>query len=266
MKQALGKQETRFFAYTQMRGLRTVRTGELLQALGLTRDQERELFRRLVRGGLIARVRRGLYLVPDRLPVGGAWSPDEILALNTLMRDCGGRYQICGPNAFNRYGFDEQVPARIYAYNNRISDTRSIGAVQLGLIKVADARLGGTEEVETREGEIAVYSSRARTLLDAVYDWSRFNSLPRGYDWIRRELDKKRVTQAELVDMTLRYGDIGTTRRMGALLEQLGMDARLLQKLDKVLPASKSQIPWIPTRPKRGRVSRRWGVIINGEI
>ncbi|TDI38256.1 MAG: hypothetical protein E2P02_21005 [Acidobacteria bacterium] len=29
-------------------------------------------------------------------------------------------------NAFNRYGFDEQMPNRIYAYNNRISGDRSI--------------------------------------------------------------------------------------------------------------------------------------------
>ena len=44
---------------------------------------------------------------------------------------------------------------------------------------------------------------RARALVDAVYDWSRFNSLPRGYAWIRRELENKRVTPAELVDATL---------------------------------------------------------------
>ena len=139
----------------------------------------------MARGGLIARVRPGLYLVPAQLPLGGAWSPDEILALNTLMEDRQGRYQICGPNAFNRYGFDEQIPTRVYAYNNRISGERSIGAVALTLIKVADGRLGDTEEVRTRKAGPAVYSSRVRTLVDAVYDWSRFNSLPRAYDWIR---------------------------------------------------------------------------------
>jgi hypothetical protein len=125
---------------------------------------------------MIARVRRGLYLVPPRLPLGGAWTPDEILAINTLIEDREGRYQICGPNAFNRYGYDEQVPNRIYAYNNRISGDRMIGAVNLTLIKVADERLGETEEQKTVDGETAVYSSRARTLLDAVYDWSRFGS------------------------------------------------------------------------------------------
>ena len=110
MKTKLGRQEMQMLAYLQMRKRRTVRTGELTGPLQLTRDQERELFRRMARGGLIARVRPGLYLAPAQLPLGGSWSPDETLALNTLLEDRRGRYQICGPNAFNRYGFDEQVP------------------------------------------------------------------------------------------------------------------------------------------------------------
>lgn len=250
-------------AYLQMRKLGVVRTGELTGPLRLSRVQERELFRRMARGGLIARVRPGLYLVPPQLPLGGSWSPGEALALHSLLEDRKGRYQICGPNSFNRYGFDEQVPIRVYAYNNRISGDRTIGSVALTLIKVADDRLGGTEEVQTAEGVTAVYSSRARTLLDAVYDWSRFNRLPRAYDWIRRELAAARVTVAELVSVTLRYGDVGTIRRMGALLERGGAAGPWLKKLERAVPPSTSPIPWIPTYPKRGTVNRRWGVVVN---
>jgi predicted transcriptional regulator of viral defense system len=250
-------------AYLQMRKRRTVRTGELTGPLQLTRDQERELFRRMARGGLIARVRPGLYLVPAQLPLGGSWSPDETLALNTVIEDRRGRYQICGPNAFNRYGFDEQVPTRVYAYNNRISGDRAIGAIALTLIKVTDERLGNTEEVQTPEGLTAVYSSRVRTLVDAVYDWSRFNSLPRAYEWIRSELAAKRVDAAELVAITLRYGDKGTIRRIGALLEGQRAKEELLRKLDRALKPSTSLIPWNPMKPKRGPVNRRWGVVLN---
>jgi predicted transcriptional regulator of viral defense system len=202
-------------------------------------------------GGLIARVRQGLYLVPPKLPLGGAWTPDEGLALNTLIEDRGGRYQICGPNAFNRYGFDEQIPTRVYAYNNRISGKRTIGSVVLMLIKVADERLGLTEAVVLDEGTV-LYSSRVRTLVDSVYDWSRFSSLPQGYEWIRRELAAKRVSVPELVSATLRYGDTGTIRRMGALLEAEGVDSVLLRKLERNLKPTSSWIPWIPSRPKRG--------------
>jgi len=263
MKKGLGQAETRLFAYVQMRGLQIIRAGELTKPLQISAIQERKLLSRLAKAGLIARVWRGLYLVPSKLPLGGVWTPDEILALNTVMNEQKGRYQICGANAFNRYGFDEQIPTRVYAYNNRLSGDRRIGSVSLTLIKVADERLGDTEQVDTVEGETAVYSSRVRTLLDAVYDWSRFNSLPRAYEWIRKELKAKRVTPAELVSMTLKYGDIGTIRRMGALLEREGVSNPLLKTLEKALPQTSSSIPWIPTNPKRGMVNRRWGVVIN---
>jgi len=263
MKTRLGRQEMLFLAYVQMRKLRVVRTGELTGPLQLSPDQERELFRRMARGHLIARVRPGLYLVPPQLPLGGAWTPGEALALNTLMKDRKGRYQICGPNAFNRYGFDEQIPNRIYAYNNRISGERTIGAVELTLIKVGDERLGDTEVDTMADGETAVYASRVRTLVDAVYDWSRFNGLPRGYGWIRGELAAKRASAAELVKTTLKYGDVGTIRRMGVLLEREGVSETLLAKLERALTLSSSQIPWIPRYPKRGAVNRRWGVVEN---
>lgn len=264
MQKTLGELESRLLAYTQMRSLRTVRLGELTKPLRLTPTQERYLLSRMAKAGLLARVRRELYLVPPRLPLGGTWSPDEILALDTLIADRQGRYQICGPNAFNRYGFDEQVPTRLYAYNNRLSGDRRIGAVDLALIKVANHRLGGTEEIQTGDGLTAVYSSRARSLLDAVYDWSRFDTLPRAYEWIRRELSAQRVEAAELVDLTVRYGNQGTIRRIGALLEQEGAPGLLLKKLERGLADSASLIAWVPNRPRRGKTSQRWGVVLNG--
>lgn len=251
------------FAYVQLRGLSTVRVGELRGPLRLSAIQERKLLNRLAKAGLIARVWRGLYLVPPRLPLGGKWSPNEALALSTLMANQKGRYQICGPNAFNRYGFDDQVPNRVYAYNDRLSGERTVGSVALTLIKVAAERLGDTEQVRTVEGLTAVYSSRVRTLVDAVYDWSRFNSLPRAFGWIRAELTAGRVSPAELVRVTLRYGDVGTIRRMGALLDRAGVAAALLRKLERALKPSSSLIAWNPARPKRGTLDRRWGIVWN---
>jgi predicted transcriptional regulator of viral defense system len=175
----------------------------------------------------------------------------------------GGRYQICGANAFNRYGFDDQIPNRLYAYNNRISGDRMIGTVDLTLIKVADERLGATETIPTPEGPTLIYSTRARALVDAVYDWSRFDGIPRAYRWIREELAAKRIKPVELTELTRRYGDTGTVRRMGALLEQLGVTERILRLLEGGFPATQSPIPFVPRQPKRGRANPRWGVILN---
>ncbi len=263
MKRRLGRLESQFLAYVQMRNLRKVRRGELQDALGLSETQERDLLSRLERGGLIARVVPGVYLVPDRLPLGGSWSPGPAAVLNALMEERGGRYQVCGPTAFNRYGYVDQVPVRVFAYNNRISGDRTIGSVQLSLIKVSDDRLGATSTFTDPEGVEFVFPSRTRCLVDGVYDWSRFNSLPAAYGWIRQDLASGKVEVQDLVDATLRFGNVGTVRRVGAVLDRLDMSEEVLQPLDDALPETTGWIPVDPTRPKRGPGESRWGVVWN---
>ena len=99
--------------------------------------------------------------------------------------------------------------------------------------------------------------------MDAVYDWARFNTLPRGFGWLRQELRAGRVSAADLVATTLRFGDKATIRRIGWVLEREGVADPLLRKLARALPASSTLVPLNPMRPKRGQADRRWGVVVN---
>lgn len=270
MSLVLGQFEAQVVAYCQSRDQTAISAGELVRELRWTPEQERKVLSQLTRKGLIARVRRGLYLAPRRLPVGGRWNPGEAFVITTLIEDRGGVYQISGPNTFHRYGWTEQVPNRIYAYNNRLSGDRQVGPVLLTLIKVSDDRLGETEVVRTPDGFDLVYASRERSLVDAVYDWSRFDTLPRAYDWIEREVTGDDGFAAELVQATIRYGNQGTLRRIGATLERLGVQEPLLRRLERELRPSSSFIPMVPTAEKRGKrgqakTSKRWGVVFNYE-
>ena len=264
MTRRLGQFEAAALAYVQMRGVRTVKTGDLVAALRITAKQERELLSRMARAGMIAGVRKGLYLFPEKLPLGGVWTPDDATAINTLMADKQARYQISGPSAFNRYGYDEQVPSRIVLYDDALYGERQIGRVSLTLIKVSEDRLGSIEQVQTPTGETLVYSSRVRTLIDAVYDWSRFDGLPRAYDWIRRDIGAGRITSDNLADTAIRYGNMGTVRRIGALFEQMDVDEHVLRRLQRTLTPSTAKIPFVPNRPTRGTFLKRWRVVING--
>ncbi len=256
---------SRFFAYVQLRKLSTVRTGDVVRGLGLTEMQERNLLSRLARQKLIVRVRRGVYRVPDRLPVGGAWSPGEYTLLSSLMLERQATWQLCGPNAFNRYGFNDQVPNRLYVYNNRLSGRRVLGQTEMLLIKVADNRLGDMESFTTPDGTTVWFSSRTRTLVDAVYDWSRFETLPQAYHWIAAELAAKPDSAKEIVRLTLKYGNVGTCRRIGKCLESCGVEARQIDRLLRTLPETSALVPMVPGRPKRGTVDRTWGVLDNRE-
>jgi len=193
-----------------------------------------------------------------------------MLALATLIEDRNGAYQISGPNTFQRYGWSEQVPNRVYAYNNRISGDRQVGPVSLTLIKVSDSRLGGTEVVRTPDGLDVVYASKARALVDAVYDWSRFDTLPRAYDWIEREVTSDDGFAAELVQATIRFGNQGTLRRIGATLERLTVPEALLRRLERALRPSSSFISMAPNavkrgKPEKGKTSKYWKVVFNNE-
>jgi predicted transcriptional regulator of viral defense system len=260
----LGNLSSRFFAYTQLKKKEIIRTGELAPILGITESQERDLLRRLSNSGWIVRLKRGVYIVPPRLPAGGKYSPGVALILRKLMDEQNGKYQICGPTAFNFYGFEDQIPNVTYVYNNSLSGTRAIGNLPFQFIKVADARLGATHTPRAWNGVKIIYSSRERTLMDAVYDWTRFSSLPRGYDWIRKEVKQNPKMVSELVEITVQYGNQATIRRIGYLLDDFGLPVRTMAQLQRQLSNSKSLIPWIPGRPARGKINREWGVIVNG--
>ncbi len=96
----LGSLSSRFFAYVQLKKLDIVRTGEIAPILNITGSQERDLFRRLSDSGWILRLKRGVYLVPSRIPAGGKYSPGAALILQKLMEEEKGKYQICGSTAF----------------------------------------------------------------------------------------------------------------------------------------------------------------------
>jgi predicted transcriptional regulator of viral defense system len=130
-------------------------------------------------------------------------------------------------------------------------------------MKSKGSGLGAINAVHTRDTKI-IYSSKARTLMDAVYDCSRFNSLPRGYDWIRRETKNDPKLATELIKVTIKYGNIATIRRIGYLFDIISPKPRMIKQLQSQLRASSALIPWIPGRPAKGTINRKWGIIVNG--
>jgi len=180
------------------------------------------------------------------------------------MEDRNGRYQVCGPNAFNFWGFDEQVPNRVYAYNNRISGERVIAGISFNLFKVCESRLGGVTEVTEPSGAPLIMGSKARTLVDAVRDWKRFNTVPRAYDWIRDTTREEPALVTELMDACVQFGNVSTLRRIGYVLAMSGVEPRRLRRLRSRIK-SESPVALIPGRSRAGAINRKWGVIENGD-
>ena len=255
--------EAKFLAWAQMRRKTVVKLGEARELLRLSPQQEKKILSRLARSGVIVRLTNGLYLVPERLPLGGKWSPPKGLVLSELMRSYGGEYQLTGLEVFNRYRFTTQVANVTTAYNDKISGRKKIGNLMYEFIEVPKSRLGGIERISTPMGDVINYPTLGRTLMDAVYDWSRFNTLPKAYEWIAREKKNERVIK-DLVDSAITAGNVATRRRVGYWLETLKVNPKFVNKLLRKVKATTAVIPLNPKKPLRGTLNRRWGVIVNG--
>lgn len=265
-KTKLGPLEIQLLAYAQFRRKEKIRAGEISSSLGISSTQERKLLSRMSNSGIIFRLKRSVYLVPPRIPPGGRWAVSNFFILSKLMEEYAAKYQISGPNAFNFYGYEGQIPNRVYVYNNKIFGEKNIGGYEFVFIKIYDKMLGAAEKSETKDGVVVVMASRARALMDAVYDWSRYNTIPRAYKWIASTLNKKPDFAKELTSVTSRYGNKATCRRIGYLLVLCGIEESQLYQLKRKIGSSKSLIPWIPGKEVRGSVNRDWGLIINGVI
>ena len=265
-KTKLGKFETQLLAYAQLRKKEFISSREIASALDISAEQEWKLLNRMATSGLIIRLKRGIYLVPSRMPAGGRWTVSGYYILSKLMEAIKGRYQISGPSAFNFHGFDDQIPNRIYVYNDRIFGERQIGGIDFVFIKTEVKRLGSTKSLKTSDGIDAVMVTQTRALVDAVYDWSRYNTLPRAYGWIEEALKKDPVMVDTLIDDTLQYGNKGTVKRIGYLLAQLAIDDDRLLKMKRKLGPTRSLIPWIPSQTAKGSINKEWGLIVNGAL
>jgi predicted transcriptional regulator of viral defense system len=199
----LGDLSVRLLSYAQMKGKTIARIGDFTRVLGISKNQERNLLSRLAQSGFIIRLRRGVYLLPEKIPSGGSYNPGTAYILEKLFEDLEGRYQLCGPACFNFYGFDEQIPNMWHVYNNKISGTRSIAERSFVFIKVEERRLGSVEQVNTDSGSAFVYSSKLRSLVDAVKTGGGFKAFREPIEGYRSPV-RTRILQTSL--STLRSG------------------------------------------------------------
>lgn len=264
----LGPLEMRFFSWVQFKKCVDVKTGDLVRALKLSPKQEADLLYNLSRRGLILKLWRGFYLVPDRLPTGGKWSPSPYLIINKYMGELEAKYQVSGPVVFNSYGYSTQLASQFVIYNNRVSKKVDIRQYKFVFVKVDEARLGATKEFQPygeSKDAVAIFSSQPRMLLDAVADYKRFGTLPEAYGWILAAIKEKKVSIKALVDVACEFGNTTSKKRMGWLLEKADPKNKELSRIAKAIPKTNFLVPLLPENFD-GTINQKWGVIENFKL
>lgn len=259
--------ETRVLAWSQLNKRRVIHSGDLLKILAISPKQEANLLTKMSKSGLTIKLTRGLYLLPEKIPAR-AWSPSQYYLLSILMKELDARYQVTGLAAFNFHKLSTQIPNQITVYNTKLSGRKKIGIVVFYFIKVNQDRLGDIDNIEIKEsdGNLKInISSLSRTIVDAIYDYNKIGAIPEAYDWIKERKNDSAFLK-KLVKSTMRFGNIGTQRRIGYILDSLKINSKITNQILENLPKTNSLIPMIPQIPNRGINNKKWGVVVNGKI
>ena len=263
----LGPMEVQFFAWTQLEKKDQVQTGDLVKAMHLSPKQEADLFYNLSSSGFIVKLWRGFYLVPWKIPSRGLWSPSPYLVINKYMENAGAKkFYISGPAIFNKYGYSDQLSSWFTVYNDKISKKLYILQYHLDFTKVIPSRLGTIIKMKSYIGDggfvWAKNGSPEQVILDAVYDYKKYGTLPKVYDWIADSLKDGKVNPRKLIDVTIKYGNTSSQKRIGWTLDELKVSKRNISVLQKKVSKTKFLTPLDP-KNRKGPINRKWGVIEN---
>lgn len=234
---------------------------EAVEILGRPRDQTRQLLASLAAGGWLNRIRRGIYsCVPLGYESDRNWFEDPWVVVSKVLAP---EYYVGGWSACEHWEFTDQTFRTTMAFTTRKLRRRefTLGGMKYVVIRTSRSRLFGLRDVPV--GDVTVHASDpTRTVLDAL-------DSPRSSGGIRPTLEAVSEyfsgplrNDRLLSDYSMRFGNRTVYKRLGYLIETLGIDAAdLLAECRCRLSAGVSLLD--PDLPADGPILSRWNLRIN---
>lgn len=231
--------------------------------LGLSRSSAQRLLAYLAARGWLVRVRQGLYVpVPLDARQPGEWTEDPWVVAQRLFDPCF----IAGWSACEHWGLTEQLFRQVVVVTGRRVRHRRIEVQGTPFrVKVLPpAKHFGTRTVW--RGQVAVQvSDPSRTVVDLLDD----PSLAGGFRMVREIVEEyftsSHRSDADLIGYAERLGNRSVFKRLGFLVELIGLDAaELVEACHARLSQGVSKLD--PSAPAAGPVDRRWRVRLNNSV
>ena len=255
----LGKLEAAFLAKAGTHP--TISIALARQILGHTKDDPTSQFlERLQNKGWIRRIRRGRFAVIP-LSSGEDRSPQlhEFIVAMELVSPAVIAYW----SALNHHGMTEQLPRTVFVATDHPvrRQPRDVLGVTYRIISLKPEKVFGVVKDWIDETPFSV-TDREKTIIDGL-------DLPQhvgGVSEIAKALKGfwKDLNEEKLRDYARRIGNSAVTKRLGFIMEKLGLGD--CEALRAAISLASGFSPLDPTMPKRGKYNRRWGLLVNMEI
>jgi predicted transcriptional regulator of viral defense system len=255
-REPLGRMEARFLARVATKPTFSIEEARRL----FLKDLPPQFLDRLERKGWIRRIKRGKFAVIP-LSSGEARSPQlhEFVIAMELVSPAAIAYW----SALNHHSMTEQIPRTVFvATNHHVQlNTKEALGVTFKIISVQPRKFFGIEKDWINEQPFSV-TDKEKTIIDGL-------DLPKyvgGVGEIAKALAQSwdELNEEKLREYAVKIGNTAVGKRLGYLMEALGLGNP--ETLRTTLSLGAGFSPLDPTLPRRGKHSRRWGLLINAEV
>ena len=258
-RKTLGPKAARLVAelHERRRQVFSLRDAEYI--LGLSPDLARSFVAQLVRRGVVARLKPGLFcLVPFELGHEADYVGNPYVIAREL---AGGRdYFLSHGSAMEIHQMVTQPQLVVYATSLRPLRRRMIRGTEFRFVRCRRDEFFGTTDRWIDKHERIVVSDPERTIVDGLRSPDYCGGIvevAKGFRMRRQALDPDR-----LVAYALRLGRGAVSRRLGFLMELWNVDhPKGLAELQRCLTATYVRLD--PGLPAGGRFLRRWRLQLN---
>lgn len=223
----------------------------------------RRLLAHLATQGWLSRIRRNVYVtVPLGAKVAAQWRADPWVVAAKVFEPC----YLGGWTACEHWGLTEQVFRSMWVVTSRPVSPRTQDIQDTVFqVKVTSAeRLFGLTTVWRRDGKIRV-SNPTRTVVDVLDDPRLGGGIRHISGVVNRYFESEHREDSALLDFAGRLGNGAVFKRLGFLLETLGLPlGDLIESC--LLRISSGVVLLDPSGPMIGETDRRWGLRVNVRV
>lgn len=236
---------------------------EAASVLGISIERARRLLRYLAQQGWLARVRRGLYVaVPLEARTSGEWQEDPwVVAERTFNPGYIGGWSAC-----EHWGLTDQLFRDIVVFTARRVRRRRVElqGTPIRVKVISEGKLFGTRRVWRNQVPVQV-SDASRTIVDILDEPAVGGGIRHVAEAVREYFGGDHRDDGQLVEYAVQLGNRTVFKRLGYLLEALGIEApELVQVCQRRLSSGVSSLD--PSIPAKGRISSRWNLRVNADL
>ena len=234
-----------------------VTAGDLDSLFKLSPEDRKQIVFRLKKKKILTPIKRGVYAFSPLEAGPEGRGIDELLIPPLFFPKKN--YYVGYSTMFNYYGFTEQLFQTVYVLNTTLRMKRIICGISYKFIRISENRIYGLDVIKIKDTDVLV-SSKERTLIDLLYFNQPMGGINSAVEVFKQCVDQKKCDIKKLVQYAARFPNITTRKRMGLILENVGIASTVLGPL---VASVKNTAVSSFNGSRKGALNKKWRVIVN---